>query len=129
MQNQLLKIPYMYKFKKSYGGTVLRNRRPPRMHPGCTDPLLKYRETLSRGPPMDTSPHLGLLHIMVPSTHLVLGLCARPLLLLDGNGVASLRYSRRHDTPSRYKLPRFGLGGTSPLYNFVIFGFPKKKNP
>ena len=41
MQNIQFKIPY--KFKKSYGGTrVLRNRRPPKMHPGCTDPLLKY---------------------------------------------------------------------------------------
>ena len=51
---------------------------------------------------MATRPHLGVesFHSMVPSTHLVLGLRARPRLL-DGNGVASLRFSRRQDTLTR----------------------------
>jgi hypothetical protein len=54
MQNLLLEIPY--KFKKSYGGTVLRNRRPPRMHPGCADPLLKLSLTNQRlQPPLAMS--------------------------------------------------------------------------
>jgi hypothetical protein len=45
--------------------------------------FLKYRETPSRCPPMATRPHLGVesFHIMVPSTHLLLGLRARPLLI------------------------------------------------
>ena len=64
--------------------------------------ILKYRETPSRGPPMAIHPHLGVesFHIMVPLTHLVLGLRARPLLLA-GNGLASLRFSRRPDTSTR----------------------------
>jgi hypothetical protein len=36
-ENLLLKMPY--KFKKSYRGTP--EPQTPRMHPGCTDPLLK----------------------------------------------------------------------------------------
>jgi hypothetical protein len=38
MQNLQLKMPY--KFKKSYGGTP--EPQHAWMHPGCTDPLLKY---------------------------------------------------------------------------------------
>jgi hypothetical protein len=55
---------------------------------------------------MATRPHLGVesFQIMAPSAHLVLGLRARPLLL-DGNGVASLQFSRRQDTLTR--LPTF----------------------
>jgi hypothetical protein len=38
VQNMLFKIPYKFKNRMA----VLWNRRPPRVHPGCTDPLLSY---------------------------------------------------------------------------------------
>ena len=55
---------------------VLRNRRPPRMHPGCADPLLKYiylirassvRPTLGRRRPHQRSPAAIIMSGQEPS--------------------------------------------------------------